>query len=64
MTVRRCSKCKGIGHEDFTSSGSFKLYHCEVCESFLWDHDGMLKLLVFILKLTLFHLLARDQTNT
>ncbi|XP_065667119.1 uncharacterized protein LOC101238777 isoform X2 [Hydra vulgaris] len=40
VTVRRCSKCKGIGHEDFTSSGSFKMYHCEVCESFLWDHDG------------------------
>lgn len=41
VTVRRCARCKEVGHEQFTTSQSFKLFHCDICESFLWDHEGV-----------------------
>lgn len=41
VTVRRCARCKEVGHEQFTTSQSFKLFHCDICESFLWDHEGI-----------------------
>jgi len=40
VTVRRCNQCKEIGHEQFTTAQSFKLHQCQICESFLWDHEG------------------------
>jgi len=40
VTVRRCAQCKETGHEKFTTLTSFQMHHCDICESFLWDHDG------------------------
>jgi len=40
VTIRRCHGCNEKGHEQFLTANSFKEHQCEICGSFLWDHEG------------------------